>query len=97
MADGSKPMTKTQIVAYFSEKNGMPKKDVAQFFDDITELAAKEANSAGAFTIPGIGKITKVHRKARPGRNPRTGEPIHIPAKTALKMRLSKAFSQLIF
>jgi len=37
------------------------------------------------------GKLVVVDRKARMGRNPQTGEPIHIPAKKALKFRIAKA------
>ena len=96
MTDDRKSMTKTQIVAYFSEKHGMPKKAVAQFFDDIAELSAKETKVTGAFTLPSIGKISKKDRKARKGRNPATGEVIDIPAKTVVKMRLFKGFQESV-
>ena len=41
--------------------------------------------------IPGLGKLVLVHRKARQGRNPATGEPVHVPAKKVLKFRIAKA------
>ena len=91
-----KPMTKTQIVAHFADKFSIPKKQVAVMFDELAGLAAAQAKKVGAFTIPGVGKITKVKRKARKGRNPATGEPIKIPAKTVVKARLSKAFSESV-
>ena len=53
------------------------------------EMAYKEAKNA--FTVPGLGKLVKVRRKARMGRNPATGETIRIPAKTVLKFRIAKA------
>jgi DNA-binding protein HU-beta len=43
------------------------------------------------FTIPGVGKLVKAHRKARMGRNPATGVAIKIPAKTVVKFRVAKA------
>ena len=43
------------------------------------------------FTVPGLGKLVKVRRKARMGRNPATGEAIKIKAKTVLKFRIAKA------
>jgi DNA-binding protein HU-beta len=55
----------------------------------MVQLAYREAPNG--FTIPGLGKLVLVHRKARMGRNPATGEPIHIPAKTVLKFRIAKA------
>jgi DNA-binding protein HU-beta len=41
--------------------------------------------------LPGLGKLIKVKRPARKGRNPATGEAIKIPAKTVVKFRLAKA------
>ncbi len=82
-------MTKSQILSHMSEKSGMTKAEVAKFFDDLAELAYSEAKNG--FTIPGLGKLVLVDRKARVGRNPATGEEIQIPAKTVVKFRLSKA------
>ena len=48
------------------------------------------------FTLPGIGKLVLVKRKARMGRNPATGEAIKIPAKTVVKMRVAKAAKEAI-
>ncbi|MCI0409998.1 MAG: HU family DNA-binding protein, partial [Acidobacteria bacterium] len=45
----------------------------------------------GQFVIPGIGKLRKVQRKARKGRNPQTQEIIQIPAKTVVRFRVAKA------
>jgi DNA-binding protein HU-beta len=57
--------------------------------ESLVALAHKEAKKG--FTIPGLGKLVVVQRKARMGRNPQTGEPIKIPAKRALKFRIAKA------
>ena len=91
MAVAKKPMTKSQIVAHFAEKFEMPKKQSGIILEELATLAAKETKKVGAFTIPGIGKLVKVDRKARMGRNPATGETIQIPAKTVLKFRIAKA------
>jgi len=72
-------------------KSEVAKKDVQAVMDTLMGLAYSEAKSAGEFTIPGIGKLVKKHRKARQGRNPATGATISIPAKTVLKFRVSKA------
>ena len=76
-----KTMTKTQIVAQMSETMQVPKKQAAAWFKSIAELAVKETKRTGQFVIPGIGKLVKAKRKARKGRNPRTGEQIRIPKK----------------
>lgn len=84
-------MTKSQLMATLAEKSGMSKKEVTDFMDMMADLAIKEVKSSGEFVIPGIGKLVKVHRKARMGRNPATGEEIQIPAKTVVKFRVAKA------
>ena len=84
-------MTKSQLMDALSEMSGMSKKDVKDFMDKFAELAYAEVKGVGEFTIPGIGKMVKKNRKARMGRNPATGESIHIAAKTVVKFRLSKA------
>ncbi|NUM25069.1 MAG: HU family DNA-binding protein [Candidatus Buchananbacteria bacterium] len=84
-------MTKSQIMASLAEKSGLSKKDVNALVEAMVEMAYKEVKSSGEFTIPGIGKLVKVNRKARIGRNPATGEEIKIPAKTVVKFRVAKA------
>jgi len=85
----AKAMTKSQIADHFSKKYDISKKLSTQFLDDFAALAYREAKNA--FTIPGVGKLVLVQRKARMGRNPRTGEAIKIPAKKVLKFRVAKA------
>ena len=85
----AKPLTKSQIIAKLAEQNDMKKKAVSAFLDSFVKLAYKEARKG--FTVPGLGKLVVVNRKARMGRNPATGEAIQIPAKTVLKFRIAKA------
>ncbi len=84
-----KALTKSKIVEYIAEKNCLTKKAAAEVLNTLAELSYKEAKNG--FTIPGIGKLVLVKRKARTGRNPQTGETIKIPAKKVLKFRVSKA------
>jgi DNA-binding protein HU-beta len=84
----AKAMTKSQVAQHLSTKIGMSRKDAVRTLEGIAELAYKEARNG--FTLPGIGKLVLVNRKARMGRNPRTGEPIQIPAKRVVKFRVAK-------
>ena len=84
-----KGMTKNQTASYFAEKFGFKKKVVNEIFEELASLAYKEA--VNQFTIPGIGKLVLVDRKARIGRNPATGETIEIPAKKVVKFKVAKA------
>jgi len=96
MADKAKPLTKAQLVGELAEKLGVTKKDVACFFDTLSEIACKETKKGGGFTLPGFGKLVMAKRKARIGRNPATGEEIKIKAKTVVKFRVAKACKDAI-
>jgi DNA-binding protein HU-beta len=74
-----------------SSKSGMAKKDVVNFMTVLVDMAYVEVKKNGEFVLPGFGKLVKMRRAARQGRNPATGATIQIPAKTVVKFRLSKA------
>lgn len=84
-------MTKSQIMQELAEKTGHAKKEVVAFMEALTDMAYTQVKKSGEFVIPGVGKLVKVHRKERMGRNPATGEEIKIPAKTVVKFRVAKA------
>ena len=88
-ATARRPMTKSQILAALAEKTCLRKRDVTAVLDELAALAYKQAKIG--FSVPGLGKLVVVNRKARMGRNPATGESIKIPAKTVLKFRIAKA------
>lgn len=88
----AKLMTKSKILAHLAEKCSTSKKSVNTFFDELFKLAVKEAKGTGKFVIPGLGRAVKRNTKARMGRNPQTGEPIKIKAKTVVRLRPSKQF-----
>ncbi len=89
-------MTKTQIVRAMAEKVGTNNKTAAAFLENLSDLAIKEAKKNGVFVLPGLGRLKKSARKARMGRNPQTGEPIKIPAKTVVKFYVAKAVKDTI-
>jgi DNA-binding protein HU-beta len=90
----AKAMTKSQLVAKLAEKASLTKKAAGEIFDFIAEVAYKEAKNT--FTLPGLGKLVLVQRKARMGRNPATGETIKIKAKKVVKFRVAKAAKDAI-
>ncbi len=84
-----KAMTKGQLVGHFAEKFSMTRAQATEVFTELARVATKEAKNG--FTIPDLGKLVLVKRKARMGRNPQTGASIQIPAKTVVKFRVAKA------
>ncbi len=89
-----KAMTKAQIVGRLADKGDITKATAGALLDELATLAAKEAKNG--FTVPGIGKVVLVNRKARMGRNPQTGEPLKIPAKRVVRIRIAKALKDSI-
>jgi DNA-binding protein HU-beta len=93
---GSKRLTQTEIVNHMAEKSGMKRQQAKEFMNELANLAMSEVRKNGEFTLPGFGKLVLSERKEREGRNPSTGQPIKIPAKTTLKFRLGKAMKDSI-
>ncbi len=90
----AKPLSKSQLASEIAEKSGLSKKAGAEILDHLAALAYEHAKDT--FTLPGIGKLVLVNRKARLGRNPATGKPIQIPARKVLKFRVAKAAKDAI-
>ena len=90
----AKPLTKSQIADEIAKKSGITKKAAVGILEQIAELAYK--NAKNTFTLPGLGKLVLVNRKARIGRNPATGEQIKIAAKRVVKFRVAKAAKDAI-
>jgi DNA-binding protein HU-beta len=84
-------MTQTQLVRSLAEKCEVNNKVSRQFLDELSTMAVAEVKKNGVFVLPGIGRLVRVDRKARTGRNPLTGESIKIPAKKVVKFRVAKA------
>ncbi len=93
-AAARKPLTKSQLAEELAEKASTTKKTAVVFLETLATIAYREAK--GSFTVPGIGKLVLVQRKARVGRNPATGESLKIPARKALKFRIAKAAKDAI-
>ena len=90
----AKALTKSQIAAEIATKSGLTKTAATEILEFIAQLAYK--NAKNTFTLPGVGKLVLVNRKARIGRNPATGEQIQIPAKRVVKFRVAKAAKDAI-
>jgi len=89
-------MTQSQIMKELAAATGTSTKVAKQFVTSFSDLAVKETKKNGMFVIPGIGRLVRVDRKARMGRNPATGEAIKIPAKKVVKFRVAKAVKDAI-
>jgi DNA-binding protein HU-beta len=89
-------MTQTQLVKELAAAGGVPNKVAKTIVEALGAIAVRETKKNGVFVVPGIGRLVRVERKARMGRNPATGEAIKIPAKKVVKFRVSKACKDAI-
>lgn len=89
-------LTKSQLMQELAAKTGHTKKDVVMMLEAMVEMAYSHVKKDGEFVLPGLGKLVKVKRQARMGRNPATGASIQIPAKTVVKFRVAKAAKEAV-
>ena len=89
-------MTQTQIIQTLADKCEVTKKVAKGILDKLAAVAVAEVKKNGVFVLPGIGRLVRVDRKARMGRNPATGETIKIAAKKVVKFRVAKAAKDAI-
>jgi len=74
-------MTKTELIEKISEKHNMPKSKAEVIVNTIFESMAHALESDGRIEIRGFGSFVNRDYGTRKGRNPKTGEPIQVPAK----------------
>src|SRR5580700_1974832 len=89
-------MTQSQLIKELAAAVEVPNKTAKAFTLAYAEMAIKETKKNGVAVLPGIGRLVRVDRKARIGRNPATGEAIKIPAKKVVKFRVAKAVKDAI-
>ena len=89
-------MGKSELFAHFAERFEVKRVMAREFFDELAMLSEKELKRSGEFVLPDMVKLVVQKRKARLGRNPATGEPIKIPAKTVVKARIAKKLKDAV-
>jgi len=89
-------MTKTELIAMLATEVNAEKKQAKAFLEGLTALIEKTIKKGGEVPLSGLGKFRVAKRKARMGRNPATGEPIKIAAKTVVKFTVAKNLKDLV-
>ena len=87
-------MTKAELIEKIAQDAGIPKTTAKIAFESVFEgikEGLKEKDSS--VILVGFGTFKKVHRKARMGRNPQTGEEIEIKGRDAITFKPSKNLS----
>lgn len=89
-------MTKAELVNVVAEGAKVSKAAAARAVDSVINGIKKALKKGDKVTLVGFGTFSTVKRKARKGRNPRTGEEIKIPAAKAPKFTAGKALKAAV-
>lgn len=89
-------MKKNDIIAVYAEKNNVTKKAATEVVSSVIDIIKDGILTEGIVDITGFVKFTKVHREARTGKNPRTGEAIQIAASKVPAFKAGKALKDVV-
>ena len=83
-------LTKANIVNLLKEQIGLPKKDCLKIVNAYFEEISKALEKGEEIKIPKLGNFVVIHKKSRPGRNPKTGETYKISDRNDISFKASK-------
>ena len=79
-------MNKGELIAAMADKSGVSQAQASDCLDAFFDTVCEQVGSGGEVNVTGYIKFAQVDRAARMGRNPQTGEAIHVPASKAVKI-----------
>ncbi len=89
-------MNKAELISSIAEKSGLTKADAGKALDALLESVTEGLTGGDRIALVGFGSWTVEERKARTGRNPRTGEEIQIPAKKVVKFKAGAGLTDAV-
>jgi len=85
-----------QVIDQISEKFSLTKKLAGEVVAAVLEGITTELKVDGKIKVKGLGTFTVKEKAARTARNPKTGEPVEVPAKKAVGFKAEKALVEEI-
>ena len=90
-------MTKSELILKITNKNSfLYQKDVYKIIDILFNSVTKALKNGDRVELRGFGTFTTKTRRARIGRNPKTGEPVAIPRKKLTFFKMGKSMKERI-
>lgn len=89
-------MNKVELISKIAEQTGSTKKATTELVDVVFGTIADTVASGEDVKVSGFGTFTVAERAARDGRNPATGETLHIEASKAPKFKAASAFKTAV-
>jgi len=87
-------MTKSELISKTAEKAGITKTAAERAVNAAIEAVVEALSKGERVAIPGLGVFNVKQRKARKGRNPRTGKEITIPARKVVAFTAAKSLKE---
>ena len=89
-------MNKNDLISAVAESSGLSKTDAANAVEGVFDTITKALSGGDEVRLVGVGTFSVAKRKASTGRNPRTGEEMHIPASTQPKFKAGKGLKDAV-
>ena len=89
-------MNKAELITKMAEKSGLTKKDTETALRGFIESVTEALENKEKVQLVGFGTFETRERAAREGRNPRSGEVMHIAASKAPKFKAGKALKDIV-
>ncbi len=89
-------MNKTEFVNSVSAKSGLSKVDAKKAVDAFVATVSEELKTGGKVALLGFGSFSITEKSARKGVNPKTKQPINIPARKTVKFKAGAELSELV-
>ena len=94
--NGKTQMNKSELVSALAASTGLTQKDVAKVLEAFIETIGVTLKKGGEITLVGFGTFKVGERKARTGRNPKTGAAIQIKARKVPSFRPGKGLKDTV-
>ena len=89
-------MNKTEFINAVAEKSGLSKVDAKKAVEAFVETVSSELNEGGKVALLGFGSFSVAEKSARKGVNPKTKQPIEIPARKPVKFKAGAELTEII-
>lgn len=89
-------MNKNDLISAVTAASGTSKADAAKAVDAVCNVITNALSRGEEVRLTGFGSFSVANRSARVGRNPRTGEPINIPASRQPKFKAGKQLKSAV-
>ncbi|MDR3204555.1 MAG: HU family DNA-binding protein [Deltaproteobacteria bacterium] len=89
-------MTKAELVAKIAEDTDLTQAQATKALNSLLATMIEEIKDSGSINLAGLGSFTLITRAARTGFNPKTKEPLKIPASKSVKFKCSKTLKDSV-